>query len=116
MKKIGNCILFFSLLMISSNAFATNGCYISSTGIIYTSPIGGSGKYNTSPSENIGVGACLNGASGGSCTVNSVPGNKGDYSIWYCPIDDYVWALIAGSSVFAIGVIRKRTNRDLLAE
>lgn len=108
MKKIARYLIFLSLLVMSSAAFAVNGCYISNTGIIYTNSTGGSGKYNTSPSQNIGTGACLNGASGGACTVNNLPGTIGDYSVTYCPLDDYVWLLIIGSSIVGFGFLRNR--------
>lgn len=108
MKKIGRYIFFLCLVLISSTVFAVNGCYISNTGVIYTSQIGGSGKYNASPSQIIGTGACLIGVSGGACTVNNVPGTTGDYSLSYCPIDDYIWLLIIASSLAGYGFLQKK--------
>lgn len=110
MKKIRNCLVLFSLLFISSNAFAEYGCYIQSSGLIYTSPQGGSGKWRSSPVTNIGTNACLlGGGAGPSCEVSGVGyGVLGDYDVTYCPIDEYVWVLLAGSSLVAMGFIRKR--------
>lgn len=108
MKLAKFYILVFYFFFLSSNSFAYVGCYLSSTGYVYTQMAGA--KYKRSGTKYLVGGACRSGASMGPCTVNSPDevGDKGDYDALYCPIDNYVWILMIGSSLLGLIFIRRK--------
>ena len=108
MKFIKFYILVFCFFFLNNDSFAYVGCYLSSTGYVYTQMAGA--KYKRSGTKYLVGGACRSGASMGACTVNSPDeaGDKGDYDALYCPIDNYVWILIIGSSFLGLIFIREK--------
>jgi hypothetical protein len=115
MKLLKFYVLLFCFLLLNYDSFATYGCYLNSTGYVYTQKQGS--KYKRSGSKTYaGLGACRMGASGGSCTVNSPNevGVLGDYDITYCPLDGgYTWLLLLGTTLLSFNLIRKRIGFDV---
>ncbi|MBC7615293.1 MAG: hypothetical protein H7202_04440 [Pedobacter sp.] len=109
-------ILLFCFLFLSSDSFGYVGCCLSSTGYVYTQLT--ASKYKRSGTKFYVGGACRSGASMGTCTVNSPDelGDKGDYDALYCPIDNYAWILMIGSSFLGLAYIRKKLNFQLIPD
>ena len=116
MKSFKFYILLFCFCFSNSNSFAYVGCYLSSTGYVYTQMSGP--KYKRSGTNFYVGGACRSGASMGTCTVNSPDevGDKGDYDALYCPIDNYAWILMVGFSLLGLRFIREKLNSQLIPD
>lgn len=105
--------LFLLACVLSISANAATGCVNASRTTIYTSFQNGQQYWRTSPSTSSSPG-CFFVYTGGVCSIGSFGANNGylgDTNVEECPIDDYVWIMIALLGGLGYLVIRQRNIR-----
>ena len=108
MLKFLITFFLFSLTVILANAQL--GC-IDGAGAIHTSYQNVSKGYYTAPAYPPSSG-CSFVRDGGGCKINSVSGfSLGNRTIEECPIDDYIWVMIALFGGVGFYIIRQKNMR-----
>jgi hypothetical protein len=109
-------ILLFFALLLSAEVNATAGCVDAAKTTIYTSQHP-SGYYRTN-SFNSSAAGCYYYYSGAICSIGSAGANNGymgdTSNVQLCPIDDYVWIIIAVLGGFGYWTIRQRNMRTVV--
>ena len=110
-------VAFLLFILISTSASAVPGCINASRTAIHTS-LHPSGKYwqNSSTSSSPG---CLYVYTGGICSIGSQNANNGmlgdTANPQECPIDDYVWVMVALLGGLGFYIIRQKNMRLFIA-
>ena len=111
-------ISFLLVLLVSTSVNAAEGCVDNTnTNIMYTTQTGnGSYNKNTSITLSAGCGWYYTTQPVTPCTINGniAPGYLAD-TVAACPIDDYVWIMLALVGGFGYLVIRYKNMRNSIA-